>query len=608
MIINKAILLFCEVTLLVSLAIAKAPEKCLVKGSDHNWAKSAVKCHFFCPSYGEVYLRLDEATCGDWYYCPGLRTGDVPLVPSKLLKGKKGRMRCPSQAEFDEIVAANEKRERERVETERRMEEQAALQEHRERDKRVKNAIVDVIQKLEKNNVAKTFKDERDGSIYHYTTVGTQIWMIEPMHYKTSKSWCYLNDEQNCSHGRLYDDRVLHEVCPDGWHIPTNREWDILGRTLTIQRNSNLKPGSTLVFKSGSVSTTPLLDDVQDYGIFSSPKAGFHGFQGKNDRFYDEGKGAYFWGNRPNEGYFYLQFKDSGKIRNGIDRYSHSTAYSVRCISDDNLEEQEYNEKINSVKRNVKTGSFTDSRDNSVYKYVAIGDQIWMAENLHYDGKKEYPVSPNFFISVTPWEAPMDVLCPIGWHIPTIRDWGHLFWNVLGRPNDISEFREKYEHLMESGLSLINSNEMGFSGNEQSFWTKDNHFRNWIVNLNCNTGCSDATSGFIDLPKPSCSAGCLANYTNDYGDIPLPVDAYGNRNTPLSIRCIKDNSDLAFQDIDYSKVECKTGLDAEKKKLFAVFFKIIQKCKAMPENTEDREACMKNAGIPYNKFKKACGK
>jgi len=42
-------------------------------------------------------------------------------------------------------------------------------------------------------------------------------------------SECYNNDPANCAtYGRLYDWATAMSVCPSGWHIPNDDEWDEL--------------------------------------------------------------------------------------------------------------------------------------------------------------------------------------------------------------------------------------------------------------------------------------------------------------------------------------------------------------------------------------------
>jgi uncharacterized protein (TIGR02145 family) len=107
------------------------------------------------------------------------------------------------------------------------------------------------------------------------------------------------------------------------------------------------------------------------------------------------------------------------------------------------------------------SGTFKDSRDKREYKYVKIGDQTWMAENMHF--AVEGSVCNHACEKagrIYSWEEALKA-CPKGWHLPNNTEWKMLIDAIGGV--SVAGSKLKAKESWGSKDDNANTDELGFS-------------------------------------------------------------------------------------------------------------------------------------------------
>lgn len=310
--------------------------------------------------------------------------------------------------------------------------------------------------------------DPRDGHVYKTVQIGEYRWMAENLKFNLKGSLCYDKRNANCQmYGRLYtwadammlskyynnkkaldlfiklkkDNTPYHDICPAGWHVPTNKDWFRL-KYFVGRKGKSDGVGISLKAKEGWDTELRVPPGSDEFGFNALP-AGELNFVGT---FMELGSAAEFWSSNEYDesgAQFWRLGYDVRTFESVMD--AKETAISVRCVED---KVYKYREPPPPPPP-VVAPQVVIVQSKEILT-IHIGDQVWMSRNLNVDVPGSYCYADDKancekYGRLYTWPAAMGLsedylekpakdsihrnhrgVCPVGWHIPSIFDFERL--------------------------------------------------------------------------------------------------------------------------------------------------------------------------------------
>lgn len=214
-------------------------------------------------------------------------------------------------------------------------------------------------------NCGDPFTDTRDSKAYTTILIGDQCWMAENLSIGTRidgnevqtnnsiiEKYCYDNNNSNCDvYGGLYqwDEMMQYSIssgaqgiCPAGWHIPTEDEWNTLNNFVSNKLNwiCNNNPTSNAKALASSINwEVSLFSCAVGNNQALNNSSGFagmpSGFKNYGNAFYNMTNFGWWWSSTQQnlfEAWYRNLTKDNDFFIRGYN-VKHF-GFSVRCLKD----------------------------------------------------------------------------------------------------------------------------------------------------------------------------------------------------------------------------------------------------------------------------------